>query len=226
MLPCWQEWQSAAPTPRTAGAAGLPRAGGALAKSHSCPPPGPPRRPTASAGPPADSAAPRACSNLCRAPGQWRSRPLPAPVGRARARSPCQFLPKLGTRSGGTARAITPRLIWSLRRMPAGRPAATPAIAADPALLESDQQPTALIHQSEQYWGYDRSTTDKSMAAATCFRGFYWCGREDSNFHGVSPTATSTLRVYQFRHDRIDPPPCSDGPYRIARIGHHNGAGA
>ncbi len=31
-----------------------------------------------------------------------------------------------------------------------------------------------------------------------------WCGREDSNFHGVSPTATSTLRVYQFRHDRED----------------------
>ncbi len=34
--------------------------------------------------------------------------------------------------------------------------------------------------------------------------GFYtaWCGREDSNFHGLSPTTTSTLRVYQFRHDR------------------------
>jgi lipoyl(octanoyl) transferase len=30
-----------------------------------------------------------------------------------------------------------------------------------------------------------------------------WCGREDSNFHGIAPTATSTLRVYQFRHDRI-----------------------
>ena len=29
-----------------------------------------------------------------------------------------------------------------------------------------------------------------------------WCGREDSNFHGIAPTATSTLRVYQFRHDR------------------------
>ena len=29
-----------------------------------------------------------------------------------------------------------------------------------------------------------------------------WCGREDSNFHGLSPTTTSTLRVYQFRHDR------------------------
>src|SRR5690606_12479233 len=30
-----------------------------------------------------------------------------------------------------------------------------------------------------------------------------WCGRKDSNFHGLSATATSTLRVYQFRHDRI-----------------------
>ena len=30
----------------------------------------------------------------------------------------------------------------------------------------------------------------------------FWCGREDSNFHGSYPTATSTLRVYQFRHDR------------------------
>ena len=29
-----------------------------------------------------------------------------------------------------------------------------------------------------------------------------WCGREDSNFHGLAPTTTSTLRVYQFRHDR------------------------
>ena len=33
----------------------------------------------------------------------------------------------------------------------------------------------------------------------------FWCGREDSNFHGVAPTATSTLRVYQFRHDREIP---------------------
>ena len=29
-----------------------------------------------------------------------------------------------------------------------------------------------------------------------------WCGREDSNFHDIAITATSTLRVYQFRHDR------------------------
>ena len=24
----------------------------------------------------------------------------------------------------------------------------------------------------------------------------HWCGREDSNFHGVTPTNTSSLRVY------------------------------
>ena len=38
--------------------------------------------------------------------------------------------------------------------------------------------------------------------------GSIWCGRErnywcgDSNFHSFYRTATSTLRVYQFRHDR------------------------
>jgi hypothetical protein len=31
---------------------------------------------------------------------------------------------------------------------------------------------------------------------------YLWCGQEDSNFHGLSPTTTSTLRVYQFRHGR------------------------
>jgi hypothetical protein len=39
-----------------------------------------------------------------------------------------------------------------------------------------------------------------------------WCGREDSNFHGISPTATSTLRVYQFRHDRNR----TAGPFGLA----------
>ena len=38
---------------------------------------------------------------------------------------------------------------------------------------------------------------------AFCSQGFLWCGREDSNFHGSYPTATSTLRVYQFRHIRM-----------------------
>ena len=30
-----------------------------------------------------------------------------------------------------------------------------------------------------------------------------WCGQEDSNFQEVSPTSTSSWRVYQFRHGRI-----------------------
>jgi len=38
-----------------------------------------------------------------------------------------------------------------------------------------------------------------------------WCGREDSNFHVLSDTTTSTLRVYQFRHDRTCCPPGSPG---------------
>ena len=38
-----------------------------------------------------------------------------------------------------------------------------------------------------------------------------WCGREDSNFHGLSPTTTSTLRVYQFRHGRT-PCGCDERP--------------
>ncbi len=42
-----------------------------------------------------------------------------------------------------------------------------------------------------------------------------WCGREDSNFHGLSPTTTSTLRVYQFRHDRI----IDKGLKRPSRVG-------
>ena len=35
------------------------------------------------------------------------------------------------------------------------------------------------------------------------FAGVEWCGRRDSNSHECYLTATSTLRVYQFRHDRI-----------------------
>lgn len=35
------------------------------------------------------------------------------------------------------------------------------------------------------------------------YRPITWCGRGDSNPHALSGTATSRLRVYQFRHDRI-----------------------
>ncbi len=48
--------------------------------------------------------------------------------------------------------------------------------------------------------GHERQDTEN--LGPLCGGPEGWCGREDSNFHGVSPTATSTLRVYQFRHDR------------------------
>jgi hypothetical protein len=46
-------------------------------------------------------------------------------------------------------------------------------------------------------------------------QGKIWCGREDSNFHALSGTATSTLRVYQFRHDRILVGPQPKGSKRV-----------
>src|SRR3954451_11572757 len=60
--------------------------------------------------------------NRHRCAGRSRSRSFALPVSASTWR----------TRSGGTARVITPRLIGSLRRTPAGRPAGIPAIAADP----------------------------------------------------------------------------------------------
>ena len=50
--------------------------------------------------------------------------------------------------------------------------------------------------------GGPNSPTLRDCSDDQTLRGEFWCGREDSNFHGSYPTATSTLRVYQFRHDR------------------------
>src|SRR5829696_677465 len=51
--------------------------------------------------------------------GRSRSRSLALPVSARTSR----------TRSSGNTLAITPRLMWSLRRMPVGRPAGVRAIA-------------------------------------------------------------------------------------------------
>jgi hypothetical protein len=56
----------------------------------------------------------------------------------------------------------------------------------------------------DQMWD-DFSTIPTSLCEIIEKSG-NWCGREDSNFHGLSATATSTLRVYQFRHDRTPMP--------------------
>ena len=67
-----------------------------------------------------------------------------------------------------------------------------------------------MIFTDKQEARYVKTTPGDGMAVAWAearsahdgvLKG--WCGREDSNFHGLSPTATSTLRVYHFRHDRI-----------------------
>ncbi|MEM7211100.1 MAG: hypothetical protein AAF479_04255, partial [Pseudomonadota bacterium] len=42
----------------------------------------------------------------------------------------------------------------------------------------------------------------------------------DSNFHGFYPTATSTLRVYQFRHDRTSQERALSKPIRACEAPH------
>ena len=61
-----------------------------------------------------------------------RGREVGLEVGEARALALPVSDRTRRTWSGGNARAITPRLMWSLRRTPAGRPADAPAIAAEP----------------------------------------------------------------------------------------------
>src|SRR3954451_10791871 len=69
--------------------------------------------------------------------GKSRSRSLARPVS-ARTRR---------TSSIGNVLAITPRLMWSLRRMPAGRPAGTRAIAvAHPRASASMAQPHLYVN--------------------------------------------------------------------------------
>src|SRR4051794_1970004 len=69
--------------------------------------------------------------------GGSRSRPLAWPVS-ARTRR---------TSSIGNVLAITPRLMWSLRRTPAGRPAGTRAIAvAHPRASASMAQPHLYVN--------------------------------------------------------------------------------
>src|SRR5438045_3021899 len=47
----------------------------------------------------------------------------------------------------------------------------------------------------------DALATHSQDAAAACVGSVIgWCGREDSNFHSLSATATSRMRVYQFGH--------------------------
>src|SRR5215207_7382938 len=72
--------------------------------------------------------------------GRSRSRSLALPVSARTSR----------TRSSGNVLAITPRLMWSLRRMPAGRPAGARAMAvARPTESASIAQPHAYVNSIE-----------------------------------------------------------------------------
>jgi hypothetical protein len=51
-------------------------------------------------------------------------------------------------------------------------------------------------------WMGDWIVTEKNYSYKTRLWHMSWCGRGDSNPHECYFTATSTLRVYQFRHDR------------------------
>src|SRR3954470_8806314 len=75
-----------------------------------------------------------------------------------RSRSPSLALPVSArtcrTSPIGNVLAITPRLMWSLTRMPAGKPAAARAIAANPA--RDSRQRTSSVPLTEQHWGLPR----------------------------------------------------------------------
>src|SRR5689334_22224128 len=76
----------------------------------------------------------------CAGRSRWRSLALPASARTCR------------TWSGGNVLAITPRLMWSLTRTPAGKPAGARAIAANPARDSRQRTPSSPL--IERYWGY------------------------------------------------------------------------
>ena len=111
-----------------------------------------------------------------------------------------------------------------------------PASRLFPASIESLHQPFAKTSPSVRFLGLPpfqmrrrwpfraaplmhaqlHSDVPAALRSTLQCKRDIWCGREDSNFHGFYPTATSTLRVYQFRHDRTpDPSRCRD---RLARM--------
>src|SRR3954469_8462625 len=94
--------------------------------------------------------------------GRSRSRSLALPVSaRTRRTSP-----------GGNALAITPRLMWSLTRMPAGRPAGMRAIiAARPRASASMAQLSPYVNRI----GVSRAVA--ALGAPTAAGGDGWQGR-------------------------------------------------
>src|SRR3954451_19640145 len=70
------------------------------------------------------------------------------------------------TSSAGKVPAITPRLMWSLRRTPAGRPAGGQAIAV---ALGGERQHGPAASLCEPYWDYPGLFTMVGPARRTTF---------------------------------------------------------
>ena len=114
-----------------------------------------------------------------------------------------------------------------------GRPRWLPAVAREWAMVNSDRSPgrarassnrekmaratVSVVARFERLTEFSVCQIVPRPLKILVFKE-NWCGREDSNFHGLSATTTSTLRVYQFRHDRTT---CWAG-----RVRHRVGAGA
>ena len=156
------------------------------------------------------------------------STPAQARRGPARSRSECQpfWCPKAAPGTRLAARPapaprieVAPRPRWmnfgysgALLALRAGNGAPSchfktlfgSRVSGLPGPTRSAGQPRTL-DQSMRPGGYSGRSTriliEQAIENAQNLRAS-WCGREDSNFHGSYPTATSTLRVYQFRHDR------------------------
>ena len=96
-----------------------------------------------------------------------------------------------------------------LRRRIAADIGASVTVTADKSVASAGRDPRRA--GAEHRVGRSPDCRTLTRARPTCpdmplsvgiVRNPDWCGREDSNFHGLAATATSTLRVYQFRHDR------------------------
>ena len=97
-------------------------------------------------------------------------------------------------------------------------------MAASGAFRPTSTNAALLSQNFQRFDAHRASKRAKPQKISFHFKG-YWCGREDSNFHVLSDTTTSTLRVYQFRHDRTCCPPAGPAAGRSARLAKRCGTG-
>ncbi len=99
----------------------------------------------------------------------------------------------------GGERRHRPAERWRRRRVRSAKGSPMPRHQTGARSLRQPAEPKRyyLCRPPDLSWA-DRSRMNRRPAvnAMTTRDGPGWCGREDSNFHEVSPTSTSSLRVY------------------------------